>query len=113
MDTQNDHHEEDIEITDEDFLAQLKKVKENLKLCEQQKGEYLAGWQRAKADFINARNEEERTRKEFVKFGRENFLRDFLPVIDSISLALIHDSSEGLAHIYRQILEILKQNDVA
>ena len=54
MDTTNDQNEEDIEIIEEDVLAQLKKTKEKLKEANREKADYLAGWQRAKADFIKS-----------------------------------------------------------
>ena len=70
---------EDIEI-EEEFIEEeglkdkLKKMREDLKVCRKEKEEYLAGWQRAKADFINARKEEEKSREAFLKFSQSEVL---------------------------------------
>ncbi len=63
MTDENDEiNEKDTEFeTDEDIVEEtglndkLKKLREELKICHKEKADYLAGWQRAKADFINAR----------------------------------------------------------
>ena len=112
MDTTNDQNEEDIEIIEEDVLAQLKKTKEKLKEANREKADYLAGWQRAKADFINARKDEERMREHMVKFAGEALIKELLPLADSFEMALRHEQSESMALLLRQLLEILKHNGV-
>jgi len=104
--------DEDIEIVNEDegLKDKLKKVKDELKVCQKEKEEYLAGWQRAKADFINARKDEEKRMEEFVKFANKNVLMDFLQVADSINMALWHGESGGVREIKGQFAEILKRN---
>ena len=75
----------DEEVLEEDGLNdKLKKLRVELKECEKQKAEYLAGWQRTKADFINARKDEEKARAEFAKFAAERVLREMLAVADSL-----------------------------
>lgn len=68
--------------------------------------EYLAGWKRAQADYQNAKKDAERDRVEFVKFANEQFVREFLPVIDQFALALsfVPDTSV-LPEAQRQIWE--------
>lgn len=102
------------EVVDEDYVEEaglgekLKKMREMLKICEKEKGEYLAGWQRAKADFINARRDEEKTRMEFTKFASEKLLREMLMVADSLEKI---SSADGIA-IYKQLIDILKKEGV-
>ena len=48
----------------------VKKLKERLKSCQKERAEYLDGWQRTKADFINAKKREEEERGERGKGGR-------------------------------------------
>ena len=98
--------EEEVEA-EEVCAVKLKKLREELKTCETQKGEYLAGWQRAKADFINARRDEEKTRTEFIKYSAEKVLREILAVADSLELA-----GDGKGPIYAQLLEILKREGI-
>lgn len=107
--------EDDIEIIEgdeSDFKSRLKKIKEELKSCQKEKEEYLAGWQRAKADFINARKDEEKRMEEFVRFANKNVLMDFMQVADSVDMALRHSESEGMRQIKSQFAEILKRNGV-
>lgn len=102
---------------DEDEAAEktlgnkLRKLREELKLCQKEKADYLAGWQRAKADFINARNDEEKVRAEFAKYAAERVLREMLAVADSLLAS--HSLGEGGEDpIYNQLLDILKREGV-
>lgn len=90
----------------------LKKLREELKACRKEKDEYLAGWQRAKADFINARREEEKDRETFIKFSEAGLIHEFLKIADSLELALKANKSEGTERIYLQLKEILKRRGV-
>jgi len=107
---------EDIE-NDENPVAVLKKMRERLKKCEAEKKEYLDGWQRMRADFANARKEEEVRRGELVKFASEGLLEDLLPILDSFSMAFSNKESwekvdanwrKGVEYIYTQFLSVLE-----
>lgn len=108
----DDEKEIEIVADEEEGKAdsKFKKLKKELEDCRKEKEEYLAGWQRAKADFINARKDEEKRMEEFAKFSAQNVLRDFLPVADSIDMALKHENSDGLRQIKAQLAETLKRN---
>src|SRR3989344_590155 len=80
---------ENGEYSEEQIGEVLKKIKDKLKLCERERSEYLTGWQRAKADFINARKEEERQRMEFIKFASDKIAYDMLAVADSVEMDFI------------------------
>ncbi|KKT29593.1 nucleotide exchange factor GrpE [Candidatus Giovannonibacteria bacterium RIFCSPLOWO2_12_FULL_44_25] len=100
------------EVVEEEGLGdKLKKLREELKLCHKEKSEYLAGWQRAKADFINARKDEEKARAEFAKFAAEKVLGEMLAVADSL-LARHSFSEGGEDPIYNQLLDIFKKEGV-
>jgi molecular chaperone GrpE len=91
----------------------LKKLREKLKKCSAEKQEYLAGWQRAKADFINARKEEEENRYEFIKFSEQNLILELLVLLDSFDALFKHDKNyDGVENIYKQLLNILKSRGV-
>ena len=112
--------ENEPEIVEEEELGEkVKKLRGELKGCRLEKAEYLAGWQRAKADFINARKDEERAREEFLKYAEEKTLYDILAVADSLELALklkparpAGGPSEGMEQIYSQLREFLKSHGV-
>lgn len=104
---------EEDKIIDEDIVEEsglsgkLKELREGLKVCQKEKADYLAGWQRTKADFINARKDEEKTRGEFAKFSAERILKEILTVADSLELA-----GGELGPIYAQLREVLKKHGV-
>lgn len=112
---QEDEKEIEIVADEEEIKAdsKFKKLKKELEECRKEKEEYLAGWQRAKADFINARKDEEKRMEEFAKFANKNILNDFLQAADSIDMALKHAESEGMKQIKSQFAEILKKHGVA
>ena len=66
------------EPSDEEKLAETKK----------QRDEYLAGWQRAKADFLNYKKDEARRFEELIRFANEDILEEFIGVLDRFDLAL-------------------------
>ena len=106
---------DDVEFVDEDDGKdeKLKKVKEELNRCRKEREEYLAGWQRAKADFINARKDEEKARIEFVKFTETGLLRELLRIADSFDEALKGEHTEGMARIEKQLLSLFQEHNVA
>jgi len=104
--------EEDMSVEEK-----LKKLREKLKKCQKEKEEYLGGWQRSKADYINTRKKEEEERKNFIKMSNEALLSDILPVLDSFDLAIESQAKEkkenktakGLRMINLQIKNVLKR----
>lgn len=83
----------------------------------QQADQYLAGWQRAKADYLNLKKQAERDRQELVKFANAALLTELLPVYDNLKRAVAHvpaDAAEqdwvkGFQHIYQQFRQLLEQ----
>jgi len=119
--------ESDVEFEDSDEEGTvhskdtIKKLREKLKTTEAEKMEYLTGWQRAKADFINLRKKDEEVKGEFMKFANEGFITDILPVLDSFDLAiknktvwesLPEDWRKGMESIYTQLVTILGNHGV-
>lgn len=120
-DTKN-NNEEDIvfedftENTGADHQKKLKKIKEELKKCQEEKAEYLDGWQRAKADFVNFKKNAEEDRVTFKKYANEDLIMSLLPTLDNFEAALKdHGESEdikkwktGFEHIYSQLKRSLE-----
>jgi len=106
--------EEAIDGGNSDFQEKFKKLEEKLTKCEELKNEYLNGWQRAKADLINARKDDEKKVREFVKFANAALISEILSVLDSFDLAFAdkeQDSkfSKGIFLIKMQLEDILKK----
>ena len=112
--------EEDITIEEESTPDLVKKLREDLKKCNAEKADYLAGWQRAKADFVNARREEEERRADFSGFVEVKIISDFLPVLDSLEIAtkdknwqtLDKTWQDGIKSLHGQFMDILRSYDI-
>lgn len=102
-------NEEDVDVAEN----KLKKLKDELNACRKEKEEYLTGWQRAKADFINYKKDEEKHKEEFVKFAAQNLIYEMLRVLDSVEMALKHNGNEGVKEIKNQFIEILRKYGIA
>ncbi|KKT88503.1 MAG: Protein GrpE [Parcubacteria group bacterium GW2011_GWC1_45_9] len=61
--------------------------------CQKERDEYLAGWQRARADLINFKKEETERLRQIVMFANENLILDLTYILDSFSL--IENSLQG------------------
>ena len=62
-------------------------LKKKLDECQKLKDEYLAGWQRSRADFLNYKKEEMERIGEILKYANEEIILKFLPILDNIDLA--------------------------
>lgn len=83
----------------------LLKLKKQLAECRQQKEEYLTGWQRAQADFVNYRRRQEEQMKEWQKLINEKLIMDLMPILDSLEQG---SQIEGIRLIKEQLQQILK-----
>jgi len=105
---------EKIEYVSEEDLdgaeKKVKKIKEKLKLCEKERAEYLAGWQRAKADYLNLQREYEKKIADCFKFANHQLILELLPFLDSFEAAVKNGKDEGIKHLYNQLLSVLKSN---
>lgn len=106
----------------ENIAATVKKLREKLRICEQEKKDNLDGWQRMRADFANARKEEETRRGDMIKFASEGLVEDMLPVLDSFSMAFANkeawekvDASwrKGVEYIYTQMFSVLESRGLS
>ena len=70
------------------------KPQEELTKLQQERDEYLAGWQRARADFLNYRKEEMQRLGELFSHANEEFISKLLPVLDNLERAEKEASQE-------------------
>ncbi len=92
-------------------------LEEKLAAAEKQRDEYLAGWQRAKADFINYRKEEIERLQNVAKYGTEEFIRELIVFLDNFELAIAAMEKagpveKGIYLIRTQVEDILKRRGV-
>jgi molecular chaperone GrpE len=99
----------------------MKKLREDLKLCRKEKEEYLTGWQRAKADYVNLQKELDSSRINISIHSREKMAKNFLPVLDSFDMAFANKEAwekvdknwrMGIEYIYSQFMTSLSESGI-
>ena len=97
----------------------MKEEKEDKKAddkCE----EYLNGWKRERADFLNYKKEEMERIGEVIKYANEEMILKMLPILDNLFIAenkisdgLKKDEGvKGILQIKKQILDFLKTQGI-
>src|SRR3989344_3800269 len=91
------------------MVTKLAKLREKLVACEASKAEYLAGWQRAKADLINAGKRHEEERQRFGAMGEESVIHEILPALDAFDMAIANKEAwEKVDAGWRQGVEFIR-----
>ena len=110
---------EDIEVSKEENTG-ISELETKLEAAEKMAEENLAGWQRAKADFVNYKKEQEKMFGEFRRYASEDMIISLLPTVDSFALATKHlpeelkdsDWVEGVVCIKGMFENFLKEAGV-
>ena len=114
-----DENLDDSVIAEESAEETIKKLRLKLKKALEEKQEYLTGWQRTKADFINARKRDEELQKDFIKYSNEGLISSLIPVLDSFNMAMGNKESwervdknwrVGVEYISNQLKKVLEDN---
>jgi len=117
----NDDGEEDLKKTLKKFRADLKACKKENYELNATSIEYLTGWQKERAEFINYKKQEEDRKANFSEAMREHILTRFLTVIDSFNVAFANKEAwnkvdenwrKGVEHIYNQMNMIFEEYGV-
>lgn len=123
----DDEVRDDIDFEPEDEMgdisaaqAKLKKLRVELKEVQKKAADNLAGWQREKADSINARKDALKEAQRAAEREKESFVLDLLPVLDSFDMAFAGGAFEsmnevwqqGMKHVQNQLLGVLESHGV-
>lgn len=68
-------------------VPEIEKLMEELKEEKAKSEGYLAGWQRAQADFINYKRRAEQEKEDTIKYANNELITKLLPVLDDFELA--------------------------
>lgn len=110
--------EDGLELPDKD---KNKKLREEIKRLQKEKNEYLLGWQRAKADYINLQRELEAVRLNSSLITKEKVVENILPALDSFEVAFSNQDfwqkvdknwRQGIESIHDQIISGLNKSDI-
>lgn len=98
-----------------------KKLREEIKKLQKEKEEYLTGWQRAKADYINLQKELDLARVNISIITKEKMVEKLLPALDSFEMAfnnkehwetLDRDWRAGIESIHSQLVSGLHASGI-
>jgi molecular chaperone GrpE len=90
-----------------------KKLREEIKKLQKEKEEYLTGWQRAKADYINLQKELSSAHVSTSILTKEKVVEKLLPALDSFEMAFANlehwekldkEWQDGIKSIHKQFL---------
>jgi molecular chaperone GrpE len=109
--------EEDGEGNTKSPSEKIRELKEKLAEIKKERDQYLEGWQRAKADYINAKKRSDEERQGHALYAAEALVTSLLPVLDSFDHAMssaIGDEAwlKGLQNTYTQLQKALAQNGI-
>ena len=106
---------------EEDLKKTLKKLRADLKIAKKEKEEYLTGWQKERADFLNYKKQEDDRKAVFSEAMRERILTRFLTVLDSFNMAFQNKEAwekvdenwrKGVEYIYAQMNTVFEEYGV-
>ena len=109
------------EIKEENIKDGENKAKEpDAEELKKERDNYLAGWQRAQADFLNYKKEQNKRIEEVLKFANFDLIIRLLPILDNFDLIekkfpeeLRGDENiKGVLQIKTQILDFLKSQNL-
>ncbi len=98
--------------------AELEALRQRLAESEAKSAEYLDGWQRAQAEFVNYRKRVERDNELIYGSMKADILKKYLPVLDDLERALQNRPSDsgswinGIELIHKKLLSILESEGV-
>jgi len=120
-------HEIEFDIEPEGDLGgistvqeKLKKLKAELAKIKKERQEYLDGWQRCKADSINARKDSEARAMRSAELLRESLVHDIIPALDSFDMAAGNEAwaevsdgwRSGMEYVRNQLIDALKRHGI-
>ena len=113
----NKKEEKNIDNIDNNEMEELKKQLEDAKAkCE----EYLNGWKRERADFLNYKKDEMERISQLATYANEELILKIIPILDNIYLAESHVPEElkenawinGFNQIKNQLCDFLKKEGI-
>ena len=94
--------------------------KKKLEECEKLKNDYLASWQRERADFLNYKKGELERVGELIKYADVGIILKILPILDNFEIVekklpndlKNNESVKGILQIKTQVQEFLKKQGI-
>jgi len=104
---------QDSELGSERAEDKIAKMREELSVCKKEKQEYMDGWQRAKADYVNLLKRIEEGAKAAELAGKVTAVETLLPAFDALERAKEHLPVQAGGELPSGFLAIAKQLESA
>lgn len=99
---------------------EYEKLKIEFEICQKTAQEYLEGWKKERAEFINYKKDEKKRMEDIVKFSNERLILNLLEVLDNFEIAekkLTDDLKSnnwiiGVLKIKQLLIDILKKENL-
>ena len=103
-DSERSEESEDPERSEGEKENKIAKMREELSACRKEKQEYMDGWQRAKADYVNALKRFESDAKASELRGKVRAVETLLPAFDALERSKEHgEIPKGFLAIAKQL----------
>lgn len=118
---------DDVDFEPEDEMgtigaakAKMRKLRDELEKVKGERQEYLDGWQRCKADAVNARKEADLRAQKTAHALKEALVHDLIPALDSFDMAAQSPAwadvpagfRSGMEQVRSQLLDALKRSGI-
>lgn len=107
----------DSEGVEETQSTKIKKLRDEIEKLRKERDEYLVGWQRAKADYVNQSNMHMQERSDLLKSAAKKTIVSILPTLDTYDLAKGNGEAwnavdpnwrTGIEYIFQQLYSALE-----
>ncbi len=100
----------------EELQKETERLHAELETITKERDEYLDGWKRAKADYINFKNDQEKRGRELSEYAQMHTAIALVPTLEHFRMAFSSVSDElkentwtkGIEQIYKQLKDIAK-----
>ena len=99
--------------TGTDPALKVRRLRDELKRCQHEKRDYLNTAQRLRADYLNLQKTEAAARAAAGQTAENGIIKDFLPILDSLDLALVNPILKDLPADWQRGLVAIRSNLLA
>ena len=97
------------QLSQEDLINKIKTLKKELEKCSQEREEYLNGWKRERADFLNYKKDEKKRMEKVQKMTQIEILNRIIEISQDLTDNPI---IRGFLGIKKQLEELLKNFNI-
>jgi molecular chaperone GrpE len=101
--------------------SKLGKLEAELEKCRAERQEFLDGWQRSKADYINLKKRNDQDRENITRYAKEDLILEMIKIGDNFQLAFKDKEAwekapenwrRGIEYIYNNLKQVLADQGV-